>query len=212
TGKVVATATIYPHEPHRKWDESIATLAGLAVRHKVELIAIGNGTASRETDRLVADLIARYPQAGLTKVMVSEAGASVYSASAYASTELPDLDVSLRGAVSIARRLQDPLAELVKIDPKSIGVGQYQHDLAEHKLSRSLDAVVEDCVNAVGVDVNTASVPLLTRASGIGETLAANIVMHRAANGPCRSRQARKNLPPPGPPAVGACAGSLRSA
>jgi len=210
TGKVVATATIYPHEPHRKWDESIATLAGLAVRHKVELIAIGNGTASRETDRLVADLIARYPQAGLTKVMVSEAGASVYSASAYASTELPDLDVSLRGAVSIARRLQDPLAELVKIDPKSIGVGQYQHDVSESKLSRSLDAVVEDCVNAVGVDVNTASVPLLTRVSGIGESLAGQIVAYRDAAGPFRTREALKQVPRLGPKAFEQCAGFLR--
>ena len=161
TGKVTGTATIYPHEPHRQWDESLDTLARLAQQHHAELIAIGNGTASRETDRLAADLIKRHPDLKLTKVVVSEAGASVYSASAYASAELPELDVSLRGAVSIARRLQDPLAELVKIDPKSIGVGQYQHDVTEGKLSRSLDAVVEDCVNAVGVDLNTASQPLL---------------------------------------------------
>src|SRR6185312_4969490 len=165
TGKVVATETIYPHvtpkdQARHRWDEALATLGRLAKKHDVELIAIGNGTASRETDKLAGQL-------GITKAVVSEAGASVYSASAYASHELPELDVSLRGAVSIARRLQDPLAELVKIDPKSIGVGQYQHDLPEAALSRSLDAVVEDCVNAVGVDVNTASAPLLRRVSGI---------------------------------------------
>lgn len=210
TGKVVETATIYPHEPMRRWDESIAVLARLAQKHSVELVAIGNGTASRETDRLAADLIRRFPQLNLTKIVVSEAGASVYSASAYASRELPDLDVSLRGAVSIARRLQDPLAELVKIDPRSIGVGQYQHDLAETKLSRSLDAVVEDCVNAVGVDVNTASVPLLTRVSGIGEGLANNIVAHRDANGPFRSRRTLKEVPRLGPKAFEQCAGFLR--
>src|SRR5207245_7429734 len=192
TGKVVATATIYPHEPQRRWDESIDILAKLARAHHAELIAIGNGTASRETDRLAAELIRRHPDLKLTKVMVSEAGASVYSASAYASQELPGMDVSLRGAVSIARRLQDPLAELVKIDPKSIGVGQSQHDLSEVKLSRSLDAVVEDCVNAVGVDVNTASAPLLTRVSGIGEGLARRIVAHRDANGPFRTRAVLK--------------------
>ncbi|HET8662352.1 MAG TPA: Tex family protein, partial [Micromonosporaceae bacterium] len=210
TGKVVATATIYPHEPARRWDESIAVLARLAQQHSVELVAIGNGTASRETDRLVADLVRRHPQLNLTKVVVSEAGASVYSASAYASRELPELDVSLRGAVSIARRLQDPLAELVKIDPRSIGVGQYQHDLAETKLSRSLDAVVEDCVNAVGVDVNTASAPLLSRVSGIGEGLAGNIVAHRDANGPFRSRRGLKDVPRLGPKAFEQCAGFLR--
>ncbi|WP_344952768.1 Tex family protein, partial [Actinomadura miaoliensis] len=210
TGKVVATDTIYPHEPRRRWDESIETLARLARAHDVELVAIGNGTASRETDKLAADLIARHPDLGLTKIMVSEAGASVYSASAYAARELPDLDVSLRGAVSIARRLQDPLAELVKIDPKSIGVGQYQHDVSEVKLSRSLDAVVEDCVNAVGVDVNTASVPLLTRVSGIGETLAENIVSHRDANGPFRTRAGLKEVPRLGPKAFEQCAGFLR--
>ena len=212
TGKVVATETIYPHEPRRRWDESIATLAGLAAQHQVELIAIGNGTASRETDKLATGLIAAHPELKLTKVMVSEAGASVYSASAFASAELPELDVSLRGAVSIARRLQDPLAELVKIDPKSIGVGQYQHDLAEGKLSRSLDAVVEDCVNAVGVDLNTASAPLLTRVSGIGEGLAENIVSHREANGPFRSRTALKKVPRLGPKAFEQCAGFLRIA
>ncbi len=210
TGKVVATETIYPHVPAHKWDESLAVLAVLCQKHKVELVAIGNGTASRETDKLALDLIKKYPALNLTKIVVSEAGASVYSASAYASQELPELNVSLRGAVSIARRLQDPLAELVKIDPKSIGVGQYQHDLAESKLSRSLDAVVEDCVNAVGVDVNTASVPLLTRVSGIGESLAMNIVAHRDANGPFRTRDAIKSVPRLGPKAFEQCAGFLR--
>ncbi|WP_372505804.1 Tex family protein [Actinomadura madurae] len=210
TGKVVATDTIYPHEPRRKWDESIETLARLARAHKVDLVSIGNGTASRETDKLAADLIARHPDLKLTKIMVSEAGASVYSASEYAGRELPGMDVSLRGAVSIARRLQDPLAELVKIDPKSIGVGQYQHDVSEVKLSRSLDAVVEDCVNAVGVDVNTASAPLLTRVSGIGEGLAENIVAHRDANGPFRSRGGLKSVPRLGPKAFEQCAGFLR--
>jgi uncharacterized protein len=210
TGKVLGTETIYPHEPRRQWDQSIDVLARLARIHGVDLVAIGNGTASRETDKLAADLIRLHPDLGLTKVMVSEAGASVYSASAYASQELPDLDVSLRGAVSIARRLQDPLAELVKIDPRSIGVGQYQHDLSEIKLSRSLDAVVEDCVNAVGVDVNTASAPLLTRVSGIGAGLAENIVLHRDANGPFRSRRALKEVPRLGPKAFEQCAGFLR--
>jgi uncharacterized protein len=210
TGKVVATETIYPHEPRRRWDESIAVLARIAREHHVDLIAIGNGTASRETDKLAGELIAKHPELKLTKAVVSEAGASVYSASAYASQELPELDVSLRGAVSIARRLQDPLAELVKIDPRSIGVGQYQHDLSEVKLSRSLDAVVEDCVNAVGVDVNTASAPLLTRVSGIGEGLAANIVAHRDASGPFRSRAALKGVPRLGPKAFEQCAGFLR--
>ena len=210
TGKVVATDTVYPHPPQRQWDAALATLATLAARHRVELVAIGNGTASRETDRLVAELLARHPELKLTKAMVSEAGASVYSASAYASRELPDLDVSLRGAVSIARRLQDPLAELVKIDPKSIGVGQYQHDVSEVKLSRSLDAVVEDCVNAVGVDVNTASAPLLSRVSGIGASLAENIVAHRDAHGPFRSRAALREVPRLGPKAFEQCAGFLR--
>ncbi|WP_438484627.1 Tex family protein [Streptomyces sp. S186] len=210
TGKVAATETIYPHVPQQKWDAALATLARLAREHRVELIAIGNGTASRETDKLAAELIAAQPELKLTKVMVSEAGASVYSASAFASQELPDLDVSLRGAVSIARRLQDPLAELVKIDPKSIGVGQYQHDLAETKLSRSLDAVVEDCVNGVGVDVNTASAPLLARVSGISSGLAENIVAHRDGNGPFRSRKALKDVPRLGPKAYEQCAGFLR--
>ncbi|MFJ8830146.1 Tex family protein [Micromonospora aurantiaca] len=210
TGKVVATDTIYQHEPRRQWDASLHTLATLAAAHGVELVAIGNGTASRETDKLAGDLIKRHPELKLTKVVVSEAGASVYSASAYASQELPGLDVSLRGAVSIARRLQDPLAELVKIDPRSIGVGQYQHDLSEVKLSRSLDAVVEDCVNAVGVDVNTASAPLLTRVSGIGAGLAENIVLHRDANGPFRTRAELKKVPRLGPKAFEQCAGFLR--
>ena len=210
TGKVVATDTIYPHEPRRAWDAALATLTKLAVAHNVDLVAIGNGTASRETDKLARELAARNPALKLTTVVVSEAGASVYSASAYASAELPELDVSLRGAVSIARRLQDPLAELVKIDPKSIGVGQYQHDLAESALSRSLDAVVEDCVNAVGVDVNTASVPLLRRVSGITEGLAAQIVAHRDANGPFRTRTALADVPRLGPKAFEQCAGFLR--
>ncbi|MET4921119.1 Tex family protein [Streptomyces sp. PSRA5] len=210
TGKVVGIDTIYPHVPANKWDESLAKLARLCAAHSVDLIAIGNGTASRETDKLATELIAKHPELKLTKVMVSEAGASVYSASAFASQELPDLDVSIRGAVSIARRLQDPLAELVKIDPKSIGVGQYQHDLSEVKLSRSLDAVVEDCVNGVGVDVNTASAPLLSRVSGIGAGLAENIVSHRDSNGPFRSRRALKDVARLGPKAYEQCAGFLR--
>jgi uncharacterized protein len=210
TGKVVATDTIYPHEPKRQWDQSLATLARLSREHNVELVAIGNGTASRETDKLAAELVTKNPDLPLTKIMVSEAGASVYSASAYASQELPDLDVSIRGAVSIARRLQDPLAELVKIDPKSIGVGQYQHDLAEHKLSRSLDAVVEDCVNAVGVDLNTASAPLLARVSGVGEWVAQNIVSHRDANGPFRTRKALSGVMGLGPKTFEQAAGFLR--
>jgi protein Tex len=212
TGKVVATTAIYPHEPQRRWDEALAILAKLARDHRVELIAIGNGTASRETDKLATELVRLQPELKLSKIVVSEAGASVYSASAFASEELPDLDVTLRGAVSIARRLQDPLAELVKIDPKSIGIGQYQHDLSEHKLSRSLDAVVEDCVNAVGVDANTASAPLLARVSGIGAGLAQNIVLHRDAHGPFRSRKALKDVPRLGPKAFEQCAGFLRIA
>ncbi|MFC9788019.1 Tex family protein [Rhodococcus sp. NPDC127528] len=210
TGKVLAHDTIYPHQPANKWDQSLATLAALAARHKVDLIAIGNGTASRETDALAADLIKKFPEAGLTKVMVSEAGASVYSASAYASAELPDLDVSIRGAVSIARRLQDPLAELVKIDPKSIGVGQYQHDVSETLLARSLSAVVEDAVNAVGVDVNTASVPLLSRVSGITGSLAESIVAHRDSNGPFRNRRGILDVARLGPKAFEQCAGFLK--
>ncbi|MFJ3230624.1 Tex family protein [Streptomyces sp. NPDC086787] len=210
TGKVVATDVIHPHVPANRWDEALAKLARIAEEHAVELVAIGNGTASRETDKLAGELITRHPELKLTKVMVSEAGASVYSASAFASQELPDMDVSLRGAVSIARRLQDPLAELVKIDPKSIGVGQYQHDLSEVKLSRSLDAVVEDCVNGVGVDVNTASAPLLARVSGITSGLAENIVAHRDANGPFSSRSQLKKVPRLGPKAYEQCAGFLR--
>ncbi|WP_019810675.1 Tex family protein, partial [Saccharomonospora halophila] len=210
TGKVVATDTVYPHKPQARWDEALATLARLAREHGVQLVAIGNGTASRETDKLAGELAKRHPELGLSTVMVSESGASVYSASAYAAQELPGLDVSLRGAVSIARRLQDPLAELVKIDPKSIGVGQYQHDVAESKLSRSLDAVVEDCVNAVGVDLNTASAPLLARVSGIGSGLAENIVGHRDTTGAFRSRTALKDVTRLGPKAFEQCAGFLR--
>ncbi|MGX9425709.1 MULTISPECIES: Tex family protein [Bradyrhizobium] len=210
TGKVLATTAVYPHEPQRQWDEALAILGKLAIQHRVNLIAIGNGTASRETDKLATELVKRLPDLNMTKIVVSEAGASVYSASAYASEELPGLDVTLRGAVSIARRLQDPLAELVKIDPKAIGVGQYQHDLGESKLARSLDAVVEDCVNAVGVDVNTASVPLLSRVSGIGPGLAQSIVQHRDSNGPFKSRKALKEVPRLGPKAFEQCAGFLR--
>lgn len=210
TGKVVDHTTIYPHQPHNKWDQSLATIAGMVARHGVELVAIGNGTASRETDALATELIAKSGATNLTKIVVSEAGASVYSASAYASQELPDLDVSIRGAVSIARRLQDPLAELVKIDPKSIGVGQYQHDVSETLLARSLGAVVEDAVNAVGVDVNTASVPLLARVSGIAGSLAESIVAHRDRNGPFRTRAALKDVARLGPKAFEQCAGFLR--
>src|SRR5690606_10637023 len=210
TGKLLETATIYPHEPQRDWQGALATLAALCMKHKVELISIGNGTASRETDRLVAELITKMPQLKLTKVMVSEAGASVYSASELAAQEFPDLDVSLRGAVSIARRLQDPLAELVKIEPKSIGVGQYQHDVDQVGLGRSLDAVVEDCVNSVGVDVNTASVPLLARVSGLNRALAANIVAYRNENGAFSSRTALKKVPRLGPKAFEQAAGFLR--
>jgi uncharacterized protein len=210
TGKVVATSTIYPHEPQRRWDEALAILSNLVRQHKVELIAIGNGTASRETDKLAIELVKGLADLKLHKVVVSEAGASVYSASAYATEELPDLDVTLRGAVSIARRLQDPLAELVKIDPKSIGVGQYQHDLSEFKLSRSLGAVVEDCVNGVGVDLNTASPPLLARVSGIGPGLAQSIVSHRDSHGPFKSRKALLDVPRLGPKAFEQCAGFLR--
>jgi uncharacterized protein len=210
TGKVVATSTIFPHEPQQRWDEALAVLWKLVREHKVELIAIGNGTASRETDKLAIELVKKAADLKLHKVVVSEAGASVYSASAYASEELPDLDVTLRGAVSIARRLQDPLAELVKIDPKSIGVGQYQHDLSESKLSRSLGAVVEDCVNGVGVDLNTASPPLLARVSGIGSGLAQSIVSYRDAHGSFRSRKALMDVPRLGPKAFEQCAGFLR--
>jgi len=209
TGKVVDTGVIYPHEPQRRWNDALALLGALCMKHKVELIAIGNGTASRETDKLAGELVTKLG-GKITKIVVSEAGASVYSASAYAASELPGMDVTLRGAVSIARRLQDPLAELVKIDPKSIGVGQYQHDLAEFKLSRSLDAVVEDCVNGVGVDLNTASAPLLSRVSGLGESLAGNIVAHRDANGAFKTRAELKKVPRLGAKAFEQCAGFLR--
>lgn len=208
TGKAVDTAVVYPHQGSARWEQSLETLSALVTRHDVELVAIGNGTASRETDTLAGQLVARHP--GLTKVVVSEAGASVYSASAFASAELPGMDVSLRGAVSIARRLQDPLAELVKIDARSIGVGQYQHDLPQGDLSRSLDAVVEDAVNSVGVDVNTASVPLLTRVSGLSPALAESVVAHRDAHGAFTSRRALKDVPRLGPKAFEQCAGFLR--
>lgn len=210
TGKVVDTATIYPHEPRRDWQGSLAALAALCLKHKVELISIGNGTGGRETDKLVAELMAKMPDLKLTKATVSEAGASVYSASELAAEEFPDLDVSLRGAVSIARRLQDPLAELVKIEPKAIGVGQYQHDVDQAGLARSLDAVVEDCVNSVGVDVNTASAPLLARVAGLSRVLASNIVAFRDANGPFKTRAALKKVPRLGPKAFEQSAGFLR--
>ncbi len=212
TGKLVDTATIYPFEPKRHVDQSLKTLNELCQKHKVELISIGNGTASRETDRLVSDLFERYPATKAQKIVVSEAGASVYSASELASQEFPDLDVSIRGAVSIARRLQDPLAELVKIDPKSIGVGQYQHDVGQSQLARRLDAVVEDCVNAVGVDVNTASVALLNRVSGLSQTLAQNIVAYRDENGAFQHRQQLLKVSRLGPKAFEQCAGFLRIA
>ena len=210
TGKLVDTATIYPHVPRNDWEGSLHTLGMLAKKHGVELISIGNGTASRETDKLAVDLIKRHADLQMTKIVVSEAGASVYSASELASREFPQLDVSLRGAVSIARRLQDPLAELVKIDPKSIGVGQYQHDVSQTKLAKQLDAVVEDCVNAVGVDVNTASVPLLARISGLSTTLAENIVNHRDAHGPFKTRASLKEVPRLGPKTFEQAAGFLR--
>jgi uncharacterized protein len=213
TGKVVDTCAIFPHQPQKQWDQAKATLGALVARYGVDLIAIGNGTASRETDALAAELIADIRTAGAdapVKAMVSEAGASVYSASAYAAHELPSLDVTLRGAVSIARRLQDPLAELVKIEPKSIGVGQYQHDVTPGTLARSLDAVVEDAVNAVGVDLNTASVPLLARVSGITGSLAEAVVAHREKTGPFRKRRALLDVPRLGPKAFEQCAGFLR--
>ena len=212
TGQVRATATVYPHEPRRDLDGALYALAALAKTHSVDLISIGNGTASRETDKLAADLIKLVSTQKMTKIVVSEAGASVYSASEFASKELPDLDVSLRGAVSIARRLQDPLAELVKIDPKSIGVGQYQHDVNQSQLARALDAVVEDCVNAVGVDVNTASAALLARVSGLSNSVANNIVTHRNSNGAFKSRAALKAVPRLGDKAFEQCAGFLRIA
>jgi uncharacterized protein len=210
TGKLLDTATIYPHVPRRDWDGALAALAALARKHAVELVSIGNGTASRETDKLARDLLKRVPELAITKVVVSEAGASVYSASQLAADEFRALDVSLRGAVSIARRLQDPLAELVKIDPKSIGVGQYQHDVMQTRLARSLDGVVEDCVNAVGVDVNTASPALLARISGLSALLAENIVKHRDAHGAFASRQALKKVPRLGEKTFEQAAGFLR--
>ncbi len=210
TGKVVDTTTIYPHEPRNDWAGSLAALAALCMKHKVDLISIGNGTASRETDKMVAELMTKMPNLKVTKVMVSEAGASVYSASELAAKEFPELDVTLRGAVSIARRLQDPLAELVKIEPKAIGVGQYQHDVDQGGLAKSLAAVVEDCVNSVGVDVNTASAPLLARVSGLNQTLAANIVAFRDENGAFKTRTALKKVPRLGPKAFEQAAGFLR--
>jgi len=210
TGKVLDTATVYPHQPKNDWDGSLHTLARLAEKHRVTVIAIGNGTASRETDKLARDLIKLRPELKLTSVVVSEAGASVYSASEFASHELPELDVSLRGAVSIARRLQDPLAELVKIDPKSIGVGQYQHDVSQFQLARSLDAVVEDCVNAVGVDVNTASVPLLARVSGLSSSVAQAIVSFRETKGRFARRAQLLDVPRLGAKTFEQAAGFLR--
>ena len=210
TGAVLDTTVIYPHEPRRDWEGSIQTLAQLARKHGSKLISIGNGTASRETDKLAGDLIARHSELGLTKIVVSEAGASVYSASAAAAAELPDLDVSYRGAVSIARRLQDPLAELVKIDPKAIGVGQYQHDVNQLELARKLDAVVEDCVNAVGVDVNTASAALLVRVAGLSSLQAKSIVSWREKNGAFAARKALLDVPRLGPKTFEQAAGFLR--
>ena len=213
TGKLLATDTIYPLEPRRQWNESLVSLAKLCKlckQHGVDLIAIGNGTGSRETDKLAAELIRKLPEAKLSKIVVSEAGASVYSASEFAAKEFPQLDVSLRGAVSIARRLQDPLAELVKIEPKAIGVGQYQHDVNQIKLARALDARVEDCVNAVGVDVNTASAALLARVAGLSPSVAENVVKHRDANGPFPNRKALLKVPRLGDKAFEQCAGFLR--
>jgi len=214
TGKLLETATIYPHQPRNDWDGALATLARLTVQHNVELISIGNGTASRETDKLAAEVIkliaAKMPERKVNKIVVSEAGASVYSASAFAAAEFPELDVSLRGAVSIARRLQDPLAELVKIEPKAIGVGQYQHDVNQRALARNLDATVEDCVNAVGVDLNTASIPLLTRVSGLNGLLAKNIVEFRNANGAFRNRKSLTKVPRLGEKTFEQAAGFLR--
>ena len=210
TGQYQDQATIYPHVPKNQWDQSIAIIAQLAKRHHVQLIAIGNGTASRETDKLAADIIEKHPDLNLTKVMVNEAGASVYSASEFAAKEFPDLDVTIRGAVSIARRLQDPLAELVKIEPKSIGVGQYQHDVNQNQLTHSLEAVIEDCVNDVGVELNTASMPLLKQVSGLNETLANNIVEFRNTNGSFTSREILKQVPRMGEKIFEQAAGFLR--
>ena len=210
TGKVLDTAVIYPHQPKNDWDVALHTLSMLAEKHQVALISIGNGTASRETEKLALDLIRQRPDLHLTRVVVSEAGASVYSASEFASRELPDMDVGLRGAVSIDRRLQDPLAELVKIDPKSIGVGQYQHDVGQFQLARALDAVVEDCVNAVGVDVNTASAPLLARVSGLSSSVAQGIVAYRDSKGMFTSRAALREVPRLGEKTFEQAAGFLR--
>jgi len=210
TGKLVDQAVIYPHAPKNKWDESIAILAALAKKHKVELVAIGNGTASRETDKLTNELMKKYPELRLTSIVVSEAGASVYSASELAAKEFPDLDVTFRGSVSIARRLQDPLAELVKIDPKAIGVGQYQHDVNQHRLARKLEAVVEDCVNAVGVEVNMASVPLLKRVAGLSDSMAENIVSYREQNGAFKNRQDILKVSRLGPKVFEQAAGFLK--
>ena len=210
TGKLLATETIYPHPPRKQWDESIAALANLIENHRIDLVSIGNGTGSRETDQLVTDVMKRHSELKFTKITVSEAGASVYSASELAAKEFPDLDVSLRGAVSIARRLQDPLAELVKIDPKSIGVGQYQHDVNQFQLAKGLDAVVEDCVNAVGVDVNTASVSLLKQVSGLSASVSENIVAFRNENGPFVNRRQLKKVPRLGDKAYEQAAGFLR--
>jgi uncharacterized protein len=210
TGKVLATDTVYPHPPKNQWEQSIASLARLIKQHQVDLISIGNGTGSRETDQLIADLMKHYTDLRITKIMVSEAGASVYSASELAAKEFPDLDVTLRGAVSIARRLQDPLAELVKIDAKSIGVGQYQHDVNQIQLARMLDTVVEDCVNAVGVDVNTASVALLKQVSGLSNSISENIVAYRNNNGPFTNRKQLKSVPRLGDKAYEQAAGFLR--
>ncbi|MDQ1062364.1 Tex family protein [Stenotrophomonas sp. SORGH_AS_0282] len=212
TGKLVATDTIYPHEPRRQWEQSLQTIKQLCMKHNVELIAIGNGTASRETDKLAGEVIQALGEAKLQKIVVSEAGASVYSASEFAAKEFPDLDVSIRGAVSIARRLQDPLAELVKIEPKAIGVGQYQHDVDQYRLARALDARVEDCVNAVGVHVNTASAALLSRVSGLSSTVAENIVRHRDENGPFKRRKDLLKVPRLGDKTFEQCAGFLRIA
>jgi len=214
TGKLLETVTIYPLQPRNDWQGSLATLARLVVQHRVELISIGNGTGSRETDKLAIEAIklvaAQKAEHKVAKIVVSEAGASVYSASAFAAAEFPDLDVSLRGAVSIARRVQDPLAELVKIDPKAIGVGQYQHDVNQRALARSLDVTVEDCVNAVGVDVNTASAPLLERVSGLNKALAKNIVEYRDANGPFLNRTTIRKVPRLGDKTFEQAAGFLR--
>ncbi len=210
TGKLVDTATVFPHEPRRQWDASIAELATLCKKHDVALIAIGNGTASRETDQLAGEMMRKHTDLALAKMVVSEAGASVYSASETAAREFPDLDVSLRGAVSIARRLQDPLAELVKIEPKAIGVGQYQHDVNQARLARSLDASVEDCVNGVGVDVNTASAPLLARVAGLSASVADNVVRYRDTHGAFRNRAMLKKVPRLGEKAFEQCAGFLR--